>query len=357
LAELMTTTKGTIGIEELHAELVQIKELLKKNLELGGISPRFEAGEISEKLEKSPSLTLERALERFLNQKKVEVSPQHLESLRLVLRKFSRGLPAAQLSGVQKSDLVAYKDKLLSAGSRPKTINNHISALSSFFKFAEANGLCGENIAQGLKVRNSGNAQNQRDAFTDDQIKEIFSGLLEGRETSAQAWVPLVMLFSGCRPEEAAQMRVKDIKQVEEQWVFDFEILDEGMRRKNYASRRLVPVHPRLFKLGLEKLMQAGPEEPLFRDLTMGATGRISAQPGRFFTRWLRNEKGIESKKFVMYSLRHSFCTKLLHAGVGEALISQIVGHTNNSMTSGRYGKQFPITLMAEALEKLDWEV
>ena len=252
---------------------------------------------------------------------------------------------------------MAYKDKLLSAGSRPKTINNHISALSSFFKFAEENGLCGENIAKGLKVRNSGNAQNQRDAFSNEQVKEIFSGLLDGRETSAQAWVPLIMLFSGCRPEEAAQMRVKDIKQVEEQWVFDFETMAEGLRRKNEASRRLVPVHPRLFKLGLEKLMQAGPEEPLFRDLTMGATGRLSAQPGRFFNRWLRNEKGTESKKLVMYSLRHSFTTKLLHAGVGEALISQIVGHSNSSQTSGRYGKQFPIQLMAEALEKLDWEV
>jgi integrase len=47
----------------------------------------------------------------------------------------------------------------------------------------------------------------------------------------------------------------------------------------------------------------------------------------------------------------------MLHSGVGESLISQLVGHANSSMTSGRYGKQFPVKLMAEALETLDWGV
>jgi integrase len=104
--------------------------------------------------------------------------------------------------------------------------------------------------------------------------------------------------------------------------------------------------------------MQAGPDEPLFRDLTMGTTGRLSAAPGRFFNRqYLRKELGITNPKLVSYSLRHTVTTKLLHAGVSESLISQLVGHANNSMTSGRYGKEFPIELMAEALEKLDWSV
>jgi integrase len=104
--------------------------------------------------------------------------------------------------------------------------------------------------------------------------------------------------------------------------------------------------------------MQAGPDEPLFRDLTMGTTGRLSAAPGRFFNRtWLRKEKWITNKKLVLYSLRHTVTTRLLHAGVAESLISQLVGHSNSSMTSGRYGKQFPVKLMAEALETLKWEV
>jgi integrase len=110
--------------------------------------------------------------------------------------------------------------------------------------------------------------------------------------------------------------------------------------------------------LGLEKVMQARPDESLFRDLVMGTTGRLSAAPGRWFNRqYLRKELGITNPKLVLYSLRHTLTTKLLHAGVGEALISQIVGHVNNSQTSGRYGKMFPIQKMAEALENLNWEI
>jgi integrase len=354
----MTTTKGKIGIEELHAEMVEIKNLLKANLELGGIGPRLDVGEISEKLEKAPQLTLELALERYLTQKRVEVSPQHLESCRLILRKFSRSLPAAQLSGVQKKDVVAFKDALLATGVSPKTVNNNLSSIAAFYVWAIANGLCAENVAKGLNVKVTNKAQKQRDAFTDEQIEEIFSGLLEGREASAKAWIPLIMAFSGARPEEVAQMRVRDVRKEGEQWVFDFETMDEGLRRKNEASRRLVPVHPRLFELGLEKLMDAGQNEPLFRDLTMGTTGRLSAAPGRFFNRtWLRAEKGISNKKLVLYSLRHTITTKLLHAGVSESLISQLVGHSNSSMTSGRYGKSYPLKHLAEALEKLDWSV
>jgi integrase len=240
----------------------------------------------------------------------------------------------------------------------PKTVNNNLSSIAAFYVWAIANGLCAENVAKGLNVRVNGKASKQRDAFTDEQMKEVFSGLLEGRETYAKAWIPVIMAFSGARPEEIAQMRVRDVRKEDEQWVFDFETMDEGLRRKNEASRRLVPVHPRLWALGLEKLMQAGPDEPLFRDLKMGTTGRLSAAPGRFFNRtWLRKEKGIMNKKLVLYSLRHTVTTKLLHAGVAESLISQLVGHTNNSMTSGRYGKTFPIKHLAEALETLDWEV
>jgi integrase len=354
----MTTTKGTISIEDLHSELVQIKELLQANL-LGAIGHSFEAGGISEKLEKAPRLTLERALERYLNQKKIEVSPQHLEAVRFILRRFSRSLPASQLSGVQKHDVLSYKDTILASGASAKTVNNHVSAVSAFFKFAKKNGLyAGDNPATGLNVKVTGKASKQRDAFTDDQITQVFSGILEGREASAKAWIPLVMLYSGARPEEVAQMRVRDVKQVEDQWVFDFETMDEGLRRKNEASRRIVPVHPHLFKLGLEKLIQARPDESLFRDLKMGTTGRLSAAPGRWFNRqYLRKELGITNPKLVLYSLRHTLTTKLLHAGVGEALISQIVGHVNNSQTSGRYGKMFPIQKMAEALENLNWEI
>jgi integrase len=90
----------------------------------------------------------------------------------------------------------------------------------------------------------------------------------------------------------------------------------------------------------------------------LGTTGRLSAAPGRWFNRQhLRKELGITNKKLVLYSLRHTVTIRLLHEGVSESLISQLVGHTNNSMTSGRYGKSYPLKHMAEALEKLDWEV
>jgi site-specific recombinase XerD len=68
----------------------------------------------------------------------------------LILRKFHKSLPGAKLVCVQKKDVVEYKDTLLATGASGKTINNHVSAISAFFKFAVKNGLCSENVAKGL---------------------------------------------------------------------------------------------------------------------------------------------------------------------------------------------------------------
>jgi integrase len=377
----MSADKGNISIADLHREMVEIKELLKASLDavqvgsrivtsepLRGVGATFSVEQVSDR-----QVTLEHSLSEYLSFKKVEVSPRHFEATKLILRKFNERLPGAKLIGVGKEDVRGYKAEFLASGVAPKTVNLHLSALSAFFKWGIDNGLIADNPAKGLTLTVNGAASSQRDAFSDEQIKDVFTGLLKGRETAAKAWVPLVMLFSGCRPEEAAQLRVKDVREESGVWVFDFATMDDGLRRKTEASRRLVPIHPRLWELGLKKLMEPSPkpasrsdelhailtgDRALFRDLRMGAASRLSAAPGRFFNRsWLRKEKGIENKKLVMYSLRHSVTTKLLHAGVAESLISQLVGHTNSSMTSGRYGKQYPLKQMEEALEKLDWEV
>jgi integrase len=361
----MTTTKGNISIADLHREMVEIKELLKASLDAVQVGSRIVArggqdqssATFSMESVSDRQVTLERSLSEYLSFKKVEVSQQHFAGTKLILNKFNERLPGAKLIGVGKEDVRDYKADFLATGVAPKTVNLHLSTLSAFFKWGIDNGLIADNPAKGLTLKVNGAAKNQRDAFSDEQIKEVFSGLLKGRETAAKAWVPLVMLFSGCRPEEAAQLRVKDIREEDGVWVFDFATMDDGLRRKTEASRRLVPVHPRLWELGLKKLMDADPDDQLFRDIKMSSTGRRSAPVGRFFNRRLRKEKGIENKKLVMYSLRHSVTTKLLHAGVAESLISQLVGHTNNSMTSGRYGKSFPIKQMAEALTELKWEV
>jgi len=97
-------------------------------------------------------------------------------------------------------------------------------------------------------------------------------------------------------------------------------------------------------------------ERRLFPELSPGASGRLAEAPSRWFNEtWLRKVKGITDPKLVLYSIRHSVATQLKHAGVEESMIAQILGHANPSMTTGRYGKEFPVEAMYKTLCLLPW--
>jgi integrase len=326
------------------------------------------------------SVRFSEAVAQYLEQKQHEVSPQHLDIVRLTLNAFGNCLPVAEVTGVDRQHVVAYRYSLLDSGRAVKTVNNALAILGAFFSWATEMGYLADNPATGLKLKDRTRVSRKRKAFTPEQIQHVFEELRGGGGRTidgyAKVWLPLIMLYTGARPEEIAQLRVGDIYEGQRlgpcvegtpTWVFDFSTMDDGQRRKNEASRRLVPVHPRLWELGLRRLLGtldeqlAGhkrPNAPLFPELKPGANGRLAEAPSRWFNRvWLREVVGISDSKLVLYSLRHSVATHLKHVGVAEPLIAQLLGHTNSSMTTGRYGKEYPIEKLAAAVAKLDWKV
>ena len=109
-----------------------------------------------------------------------------------------------------------------------------------------------KNPAEGMKLKTNGNGRGARKAFTDAQVEHVFGqpvfSIVDSALTGAKRWLPLILLYTGARPEEVAQLRVGDVRQTSVKtgqgievgvWVFDFATVDDGQRRKNEASRRL----------------------------------------------------------------------------------------------------------------------
>ncbi len=53
------------------------------------------------------------------------------------------------------------------------------------------------------------------------------------------------------------------------------------------------------------------------------------------------------------YGFRHTFIDELKQKGVEESLVAQIVGHTHQSMTFGRYGKKYPMQKLATVIRSV----
>jgi len=78
---------------------------------------------------------------------------------------------------------------------------------------------------------------------------------------------------------------------------------------------------------------------------------------GKWFQKLNRASITEEPRK-VFHSLRHTFIDTLKQAGIAEALIAEMVGHSNEkSMTMSRYGKRYQPRVLLEAMMHLDYEI
>jgi integrase len=167
-------------------------------------------------------------------------------------------------------------------------------------------------------------------------------------------WLPYLGLYTGARIEELCQLNLADIRQVGGILVFDINDRDEK-RLKTQSSRRVVPVHPRLIELGLhdhvESMRKKG-EDRLFPELKKQRDG-YSQVASKWFGRY-RQKHGID-KPF--HSFRHTFIDELKQLDVDHKKIAALVGHKDESMTGGRYGKPYKPEILHPVVCMLDFGV
>jgi integrase len=301
-------------------------------------------------------------------------TPQHLKAVEYTLLNFEAWAAGLQMEEVTPQVMREYRVRSQESLA-PKTVNNHLAIISSFFIWAQEQGVVGRNPAENLALRIRTRRSSQRKAFTSSQLSDTLAPLVAGTWATKglKCWIPLIMAYSGARPEEIAQLRCHDVRQASlgnyadnttplpgnSGWVFDFETEENGQRRKSEASRRLVPVHPRLIELGfLELAAGRCGDDLLWPQNGSNGRGRLSENASRWFNRsWLRSHCGITDPKLVLYSIRHTVATRLKHEGVDECMIAQLLGHEHPEITNGRYGKDYPISQLSDALTHLRWGI
>src|SRR4030095_12785863 len=101
-----------------------------------------------------------------------------------------------------------------------------------------------------------------------------------------------------------------------------------GQSLKNEGSRRRVPVHSALVRLGFLRyvmsIRRAG-HIRLFPELPRGANG-YSDPVGKWFGRLLRSV-GIDDPAIVLHSTRHTGISRLTGAGVAQDIREILAGH------------------------------
>jgi integrase len=239
-----------------------------------------------------------------------------------------------------------------------KSVNLHLQYLSGLLRWATLEEIIGGNPAEGLTLKKQKRESEERFAFGDDQLQRLLGGLWIDQTRSVRRWVPLIALWTGMRQEEICQLRHCDV--VKRNDIHCIVITGEAGSVKSTSAERIVPIHPWLIDKGFltevwrsEKAMA---QERLWPELRKTKLGRYSNAVCKWFGRYKR-KKGFTDSRYCFHSLRHTFINAMKQSEVPEPIIRQLVGHQENSITMGRYGKSYDLEKLSHYMNTLSFDL
>lgn len=266
---------------------------------------------------------------------------------------------------VNQSCAVAYARRLGELGPdgtakrSDNTQNNMMGCVSKFSRWVHgARPECGHQRMnfEVLRVKVQTRPDEQRAAFTVDEVRSILSSpelAAFQHKAPHKFWMPLIAAYSGLRIEEIAQLDPQDDFR-QEGGVAVMDVNDRGAKQlKSQTSRRLVPVHPVLVKLGLldyvAALKQAG-ARTMFPKQKM-RDGRLAKNPAKAVNRFIAETMKIPK---TLHSFRHTVATILKQKRVEESVAAALLGHAHGGITYSRYGKDHLVEVLRhEAVLKI----
>jgi integrase len=251
------------------------------------------------------------------------------------------------------------------------TVNKHLGWCSSFYEWSINHGYSNINPFKGLKLKRKVSPRDERDRFTELELKKIFgkenyihfTNIEKGRYELY--WVPLIGVFSGLRLGEITSLYLDNIKEIsgnhrEKRWCFD--IVEEPERTdkhlKTKSSRRIVPIHDTLLKLNfiefIELLKKKDPSrERLFQELKL-SEGNYNKNVSTFFNKRYLPSLGLKTDKKNFHSFRHTVTDHLKQKGVEPHFINELLGHSSGNIDLDRYGKGYnPDIIFNKCVKKI----
>lgn len=328
------------------------------------------------------TLEASRTALRFFREAVGDLKPSQIDRLKvgtyldLLAQKPSR-VPA-ESAGLALPDLVkAYEGRDVKRLS-PKTLKDHLSKLSALWGKALEEGYLsqlGDAPANPFKRRIPLPARRETpQELTLSELQAVFSLPIftKGERPTrgkgeACFWIPLILLWTGSRPEEVAQLIVTDFT-TDDRGRTWLTYTDEGehpakglrsLKTQRYQSgRRTIPLPQPLIAFGLLDYvahLRATGEQALFPRLRLKSKERRELYPclGEWFAPYLKSKVAFENAKTQrpLRALRHNWTTAARASGIAQDAREYIQGHKGRGGSMNDwYGDRKPLSLQIDRL-------
>jgi integrase len=225
----------------------------------------------------------------------------------------------------------------------PATVNKLLGAAQAVVVWARNNGLIPDDVpwADPFSRMRLEEAEPGREPWEAGELRVLFGSpvFIEGIRPKAGGgeaafWLPLLGIFTGARLGELAPLTAADVVKDDATGILTISIIEDaeyGKRLKTRSSRRVIPLHPELVRLGFVDFVEKakrerGRDARLFPLLSPGPRGGFGEAWSKWFGRYIRG-LGITSKHRVYHSFRHGFKDALRTARISEDVNDALTGH------------------------------
>jgi integrase/recombinase XerD len=234
---------------------------------------------------------------------------------------FYDGTGKSHLDEIARSDLEAFIEHEQDRGLKITTVRTRIHCLFAFLRFLiDQDIIDGHILKRKIKLKVPDFLPR---AIAPGDVRKILGVIKEIRDRA----LILVLLRTGMRIGELLRLNMRDLD-VRERKIHIYE------GEKNCLGRVVYLSDDALMALGLWLRKRDKTKEYLFH----GLRSHLCYTSARnIFTQYLR-ETGLQHKGYTIHSLRHTFASELLNAGMRLECLQLLLGHRDIEMTR-RYAR------------------
>ena len=230
------------------------------------------------------------------------------------------------LSEIARTQLLEYKEDLLSSGLSSLTVSSYVTSVRRFYEWTEANKFY-PNVAKGIKSPKR-KQQFKKQPLLPSQATELLE-YYQGKALRDYAIITL-LLRTGLRTIEVVRANVEDLTYKGSQRVLL--IHGKGRDEKDnfviLTDKTYQPIAEYL------KTQKRNPSEPLFTSTSNNSKGaRLTTRTISQIAKEGLRAIGLDERAFTAHSLRHTTAVNILRAGGSLETAQFTLRHANPATT------------------------
>lgn len=265
-------------------------------------------------------------------------SPKTIETATRVVGQFEQVCGNPPLQKLTRQHGLQFRDWLLAQGQSPRTAADRLDYVSRLIRFEmQEKQRITANPWGSIRIEGANDPVSVRKYIKPGNLVKLFElPLFQAYELpqvktagrDAAYWIPILGAFTGARVTELAQLLVSDIHQEDSLWCISIFNEQEWQSVKNAASKRTIPMHQELVRLGLPDYataMSVAGHERLF---PMAPVSALNNAGGPFATWFSKLKISVGwGKENTFHSFRHTIETMLKRKKVYPFDINAYTGH------------------------------